>query len=204
MRKQVFGIALLFSILCVPFVVKTKHKKHLVTAPVEIELQSDVSKKVVEQQCKPSVEPVKKESKKESALSQKTKKSQKKTFTISDAFRTRERGIPGTLGYKHWTGWHYPTKFIMKLNNVEILAFDGKEFTRKNATIDLDVQEPFVIHFDWEFLNGRRQGWRTITFKLDQNAQAIDLDFDWKDEWQVLVKQAKPVSSESSDNKDSK
>lgn len=189
-------MALLLPLLCIPHIIKTqnasKKKPFLVIAPRE-EKKSEAA---VQKMGKSD-----KSKSKSSPSASESKKNDKKIFSISDSFRTKEHHNPGTLGYKHWTGWYYPTKFILSINGAEVINFDGKEFTRPNKEISCNPQEPLKIRFVWEFLHGRRHGWRSTDFKLDPAAKSIDLDFDWKDEWQVKIAQAKPIPESDKSNK---
>lgn len=125
------------------------------------------------------------------------------TLPIEDNLRIKERKRPGTLGYKHWTGWYYPTKFILTINDKQVITFDGKEFTRPTKELTFNPKEPLKAHFVWEFLNGRKAGWRSTDFQLMPEAKSIYIGFDWKDQWQVIIDQAAPItkSDKSSDNK---
>lgn len=125
------------------------------------------------------------------------------TLPINDSFRPKERHQPGTLGYKHWTGWYYPSKFILSINGVEILSFDGYEFKRMRTELTFNPNEPLKTGFVWEFLGGRKAGWRSTDFELEPGADSIDIGFDWKDQWQVMIKNAHaiPESDRSSDNR---
>lgn len=125
------------------------------------------------------------------------------TLPIEDNFRVKEHKRPGTLGYKHWTGWYYPTKFILTINDIPVITFNGKEFTRPNKELTFDPSKPLKAHFVWEFLHGRKAGWRSTEFQLNPDAQSIFIGFDWKDQWQVIIDQAAPIaqSDKSSDNK---
>lgn len=216
MRKLTFIMILLAPCLFVPFVVKTKNSKtkksYLVAAPEYAQAdqaeQIEPDEKAVEAQS-PKKNTAKssktKSNSKSSELSKKdAKKSGKKTFAITDTFKDKERHQAGTLGYHKFFTWFYPTLFVLKINDIPVLSFDGKEYTRPNREITLDPNEPITAHFDWEFLHGRKKGWRTTDFKLDPSAQEIVISFDWKDTWQVKIDQAQPIpeSDKSSDNKD--
>lgn len=126
-----------------------------------------------------------------------------KTLPIEDNFRPKAHHVPGTLGYKHWTGWYYPTKFVLTINDMPVITFDGKEFTRPTKELTFDPNQPLKAHFVWEFLHGRRAGWRSTEFELNPEAKSIFVGFNWKDQWQVIIDQAAPIESSdrSSDNK---
>lgn len=143
------------------------------------------------------IAPQKSEAKNEEA------KSTMKTLPIEDNFKVKQHKIPGTLGYKHWTGWYYPTKFILTINESPVIVFDGKEFTRPTKELTFDASQPLKAHFVWEFLHGRKAGWRSTDFQLSPDAQSIFIGFDWKDPWQVIIDQAAPIaqSDKSSDNR---
>lgn len=113
-------------------------------------------------------------------------------------FKLQDDLTKKSLGYKHWTGWYYPTSFILSFNGKEILTFDGREFDRVVDSITLDPSKLLKVRFDWEFLNGKRKGWRELEFKLNQNTDTIMFDFDWKDkESQILIDNAEVISTKS-------
>jgi len=194
MRKFAYILLLLLPLLGIPYILKSNspaHKKrNLVMAPAPVEKIIAIE---IDTTDTPKVKPFKAKTTKTAEKS--AKKPATKTLPIEDSFRAKAHHQPGTLGYKHWTGWYYPTKFILTINDTEVINFDGKEFTRANEEITFNPAEPLKIHFLWEFLHGRRTGWRTTEFKLDASAKSIDIDFDWKDQWQIYIDHATPIAS---------
>lgn len=107
-----------------------------------------------------------------------------------------------TLGYKHWTGWYYPSKWILTINGKEVLTFEGKVYDQRTKHITVDASKQLKARFDWEFLGGRRKGWKEIDYKINENADKLELSFNWKNEpWQLTISNTKPISTRSSDNK---
>jgi hypothetical protein len=117
--------------------------------------------------------------------------------------------VKKNFGYKHWTGTYYPSKFVLKFDNVVVLTFDGKEFQYPNNKIVINQDRILKTRFDWEFLGGRRSGWKEIEFKINENADKLDINFDWKSEqkdskndpWQLTISQAKPIKQRAAENK---
>jgi len=114
--------------------------------------------------------------------------------------------VKKSLGYKHWTGWYYPTKWELKLNDELVLTFDGKEFTHVKRKITLDPTKPLKAYFDFEFLHGKRKGWKQVMYQVDPNANNLKIDFDWKEanDHQILISPAKFLSIDSHNNHDGK
>ena len=184
---------------------ETKAKVKDVKAPEQKTSPAPENKKAPSSQEK--VEDTAKDTAKPAEKLSKTKKDKTqggmKTLPVEDNFRIKERKRPGTLGYKHWTGWYYPTKFILTINDAPVITFNGHEFTRPTKELTFDSSKPLKAHFVWEFLNGKRAGWRTTEFELNPDVKSIFIGFDWKDEWQVIIDQATPIpeSDQESDNK---
>lgn len=111
-----------------------------------------------------------------------------------------------SLGYKHWSGRYYPSKFILKLNDVTVLTFNGKEITHVKDNISINPDKPLKAHFDFEFLGGRRHGWKEVMYQVDKNATSLNIDFDWKDpqDYQIILSPAKALSKKGGNNHDGK
>ncbi len=113
------------------------------------------------------------------------------------------------FGYKHWTGTYYPSNFVLKMDNKVVLTFNGKEFQYPTNKIALSKGQTLKARFDWAFLGGRRSGWKEIEFKINENADRLDLSFDWKSEqkdakndpWQLTIAQATPIKQTAAENK---
>jgi len=107
-----------------------------------------------------------------------------------------------TLAYKHWTGRYRPSSWVLKLNGKVVLTYNGREYEFKTKHLEIDPTKILKAHFDWEFLNGRRKGWKEIDYKVNQNADKLELAFDWKNEpWQLTIANTLPITTRSSDNK---
>ena len=111
-----------------------------------------------------------------------------------------------SLGYKHWTGRYYPSLWVLKFDGTTVITFDGKEFTREKTSIVIDPEKPVKVHFDFEFLGGRRKGWKEVIYQIDKDANTIHIDFDWKEpkDDQILISPATPLSKSSHNNHDGK
>jgi len=49
------------------------------------------------------------------------------------------------------------------------------------------------VRFDYAFLNGKRKGAKIIVFEVDNGIVDLNITFNWKTKWQVLINNAKPV-----------
>ena len=103
----------------------------------------------------------------------------KKTITIKNNI---ERDM---LKYKHWSGTYEPSTFIIQVNEKEI-----EPSTQKSISMIDGILE---VRFDYAFLNGKRKGAKIIVFEVDNDIVDLDITFNWKNKWQVLIDNAKPV-----------
>ena len=89
------------------------------------------------------------------------------------------------LKYKHWTGTYEPTTFVLSINDKEITS-GSKEM----VTI---VDNILSVRFDYAFLNGKRKDAKIISFEVEENVKDLNITFNWKDKWQVLIDNAIPI-----------
>ncbi len=89
------------------------------------------------------------------------------------------------LKYKHWTGTYEPTTFVLSINDKEITS-GSKEM----VTI---VDNILSVRFDYAFLNGKRNGAKIISFEVEENVKDLNITFNWKGKWQVLIDNAIPI-----------
>lgn len=125
------------------------------------------------------------------------------TRSITTPGQTRTIKLKNTierkmLGYKKW-GTHYPTKFIVTANNKVVFKMEQKEVSAKEEVSVIIVDNKLTMHYDYEFLNGRRAGSKTTEFKVAPEATTLTLSFDWKDKenpQHIILDSATVVSSE--------
>lgn len=98
------------------------------------------------------------------------------------------------LGYKHWTGRYFPTKFVITFNGVPIENGSSNSVT-------IDANKKLIVKHEYEFLNGRRAGWRQIEFEVQQSATELDVTFNWLHENHVIIDKAKATKIISNDAK---
>jgi len=92
------------------------------------------------------------------------------------------------LKYEHWTGTYEPTTFALAVNNKEI-----KPGTQTKTQM---IDGIIAVRFDYAFLNGKRKGAKIIIFEVDENTKDLNITFEWKDKWQVLIENATPVKKQ--------
>ncbi len=104
----------------------------------------------------------------------------KKNITITNNI---ERDM---LKYKHWSGTYEPSTFVMHVNKKEIEPGTQKSI----PMIDNGIIE---VRFDYAFLNGKRKGAKIVVFEVDNDIVDLNITFNWKNKWQVIIDNAKPV-----------
>ena len=90
------------------------------------------------------------------------------------------------LKYKHWSGTYEPSTFVMHVNEKEIELGTQKSI----PMIDNGIIE---VRFDYAFLNGKRKGAKIVVFEVDNDIVDLNITFNWKNKWQVIIDNAKPV-----------
>jgi len=92
------------------------------------------------------------------------------------------------LDYKHWTGTYHPTTFVMHANGIHLDIED------KSFEVEI-VDNILVIRYDYAFLNVKRKGAKSVLFDIPTELEHCDINFNWKDEWQVLIDGADPIET---------
>lgn len=114
---------------------------------------------------------------------------QTKTITgIPKKIRIKNSIEKNMLKYEHWTGTYEPTSFALAVNNKEITPGTQEKIQMIDGII--------AVRFDYAFLNGKRKGAKIITFEVDENTKDLNITFEWKDKWQVLIENATPVKKQ--------
>jgi len=89
------------------------------------------------------------------------------------------------LKYKHWSGTYEPSTFVIQVNEKKIEPGTQKSIPMIDGIIE--------VRFDYAFLNGKRKGAKIIVFEVDNDIVDVNITFNWKNKWQVLIDNAKPV-----------
>ena len=89
------------------------------------------------------------------------------------------------LKYKHWSGTYEPSTFVIHVNEKEIEPGTQKSIPMIDGIIE--------VRFDYAFLNGKRKGAKIIVFEVNNDIVDLNITFNWRDKWQVLIDNAKPV-----------
>jgi len=90
------------------------------------------------------------------------------------------------LGYKKF-GTHYPTAFKITV---------GSTVVEQGNTIKAPVKDnTLVVRYDFEFMNGYRNGAREVTIGLKPDTDAITLAFNWKQEYHLAIAETDRVIS---------
>ena len=97
------------------------------------------------------------------------------------------------LGYKK-IGTHYPSDFIIRINDQILVYLDGKEVINKPLSVKLNDNK-LSARYDYKF-GSYKKGAKIIHFKVDQQIKNIDLSFEWKNECRLIISHATPTSHE--------
>lgn len=89
------------------------------------------------------------------------------------------------LGYRKF-GTHYPTTFKLSI---------GDKILEEGSSISTPIQDnTFVVRYDFEFMNGYRNGAEEVTFTLKPGVEKLTLVFDWKRENRLYAETDKVIS----------
>jgi len=90
---------------------------------------------------------------------------------------------PSMLEYKHWTGKYSPEQFAISINGTEIESGKTCAIPSNATTVE--------IGYTYSFMNGMKSGGRKISYQLNENITHVNITFDWKNEWRVVVDNGK-------------
>lgn len=92
---------------------------------------------------------------------------------------------PSMLEYKHWTGKYSPDVFTVSVNGTEVATGTTCEIPGDSSTIE--------VGYTYSFMNGMRSGGKKISYQLNENIAQANITFDWKNDWRVIVDNAKAI-----------
>lgn len=101
------------------------------------------------------------------------------SITITNAIE------PSMLEYKHWTGKYSPEQFAITINGTEIETGKTCDIPANATTVE--------IGYTYSFMNGMKSGGRKISYQLDENTSQVNISFDWKDDWRVIIDNGKAL-----------
>lgn len=90
------------------------------------------------------------------------------------------------LGYKKF-GTHYPTTFKITVGNSVVKQGDKVSAPIKDNTL--------IMRYDFEFMNGYRNGAREVTIDLKPDTNTITLAFNWKQKQHLAIAEVDRVVS---------
>lgn len=189
--------------------VDTEEKTVEVVLP---EIKQPEKKPVIKEKIIPAPKPVKQKIEKE-VKTEKTEKSTEPAPAKSLADPQAKKNIKlildmnkKSLAYKYLFIHYSPSKWTLKLDGNPVLTFDGKHLTQVKNSITIDPEKPLAARFDFEFLGGKKFGWKEVMYQIDKNADAIHIQFDWKDpkDDQILISPAKALSKTGHNNHEGK
>jgi hypothetical protein len=94
---------------------------------------------------------------------------------------------PGMLTYKHWTGKYNPDSFKVFVNNTEVAQGTSLDLPSETKTVDLK--------FDYSFVNGKRAGSKTVSYKLNENSTQGNITFSWDDDNKIIIDNGTAIAS---------
>jgi len=86
---------------------------------------------------------------------------------------------PDMLTYKHWTGKYNPDSFKVFVNDTEVAQGAALEITSETKTVNLK--------FDYSFVNGKRAGSKTVSYKLNDDITQANITFSWDDDNKIII-----------------
>lgn len=87
------------------------------------------------------------------------------------------------LTYKHWTGSHTPSTFVVTIANHQL----GEHATVETETT---TQKTIVIRYDYSFMHGYKTGSREIEFGVLENKKQYLLTFSWHQPGHLVLEDA--------------
>lgn len=185
-------ILLLIPIVAIPLLIMAKQKKAAHTTQPALVRTETSTIKIIEEKTKPAtsekkvLQPI--PTKSDVLSANKIAKPASRKVSINNEI------THNMLGYKYWGIKYHPSKFVLSVNGQEI----ENESTK---IITLNPDQTIKVHYEYEFLNGRRKGWRETIYKVAENIDKINISFDWHNKSSHLL--IDNVTLISSSNKDS-
>jgi hypothetical protein len=94
---------------------------------------------------------------------------------------------PDMLTYKHWTGKYNPDSFKVFVNDTEVAQGAALEISSETKTINLK--------FDYSFVNGKRAGSKTVSYKLNDDITQANITFSWDSDNKIIIDNGTAVAS---------
>lgn len=94
---------------------------------------------------------------------------------------------PDMLTYKHWTGKYNPDSFKVFVNSTEVTQGNSLQIPSGTKTVDLT--------FDYSFVNGKRTGSKTVSYKLNEDATQANITFSWDNDNKIIIDNGTAIAS---------
>jgi hypothetical protein len=94
---------------------------------------------------------------------------------------------PDILTYKHWTGKYNPDSFKVFVNKTEVAQGNSFQLPSETKTVDLT--------FDYSFVNGKRTGSKTVSYKLNEDVTQANITFSWDNDNKIIIDNGTAVAS---------
>jgi hypothetical protein len=94
---------------------------------------------------------------------------------------------PDMLTYKHWTGKYNPDSFKVFVNDTEIAQGAALEIPSETKTVNLK--------FDYSFVNGKRTGSHTVSYKLNDDITQANITFSWDNDNKIIIDNGTAIAS---------
>ncbi len=116
--------------------------------------------------------------------------SQKGSITINNELTKK------MITYKYFVSYS-PTKFDLYANGVHLVTLDKKHRPISTNLNKVPLKDgKLVVLYEYEFMGGSRKGAKEITFDVAPDADVLNLTFNWRDKWRVILDNATPISVE--------
>ena len=80
----------------------------------------------------------------------------------------------------------YTPDFVLKVNGTELKLGEEQSIAIKKNRV--------TVTFSYNFLNGYKKGTSAVEFDLPESKQECEITFSWKNDWRVIMNDAKPLT----------
>jgi hypothetical protein len=94
---------------------------------------------------------------------------------------------PDMLTYKHWTGKYNPDSFKVFVNHTEVSQGNSLQLSSETKTVNLK--------FDYSFVNGKRTGSKTVSYKLNEDITQANITFSWDNDNKIIIDNGTAIAS---------
>lgn len=86
----------------------------------------------------------------------------------------------------------YKKGFMSYIPEFKIVVNDIPLAREEQQSIEIPDKK-LKVTYSYDFVNGYRTGTKTVIFSVPEGLSALDITFDWKNDWRVVVDGAEPL-----------